>query len=172
MPLMYELLKCWNASKEGFIIKCHLLKFMVDEVAILTASSVEEFSSINWTWTLRDFLVNEFNKMTTKFATEKPICYINRFLPLLLVWFLEYININTPKNLDSRPQFLRWGGNIDIFYSSEKAAHLFATLKERQLKRSESAMKVQRKRKESTVKAQINCALSAHFIAFIMRLLF
>ncbi|KAL0918943.1 hypothetical protein M5K25_010993 [Dendrobium thyrsiflorum] len=153
MPLMYELLKCWDASEEGFIIKGYLLKFMTDEVTILTglpntgaeiiwqneplggvlstkiksemaelnrstdeptmlrtfimflvsnlifplnnhktprrlvciANSVEEFSSLNWAWTLREFLINEFNKITTKFATEKPLGYINEFSPLLLV---------------------------------------------------------------------------------------
>ncbi|KAL0906201.1 hypothetical protein M5K25_024675 [Dendrobium thyrsiflorum] len=201
MPLMYELLKCWDSTEEGFKIKNHLLKFTTDEVAILTglpniraeiiwhneplggvlstelksemaqlsrstddatmlktfisfivsnlffplnshkiprrlvsiASSLEEFSSINWAWTLREFLVNEFNRMATKLATEKPLGYINGFLPLLLVWFLEHINVNTPTNPDSRPRFLSWEGNTNIFYSSEKAAHLVATLKEKQI---------------------------------------
>ncbi|KAL0925399.1 hypothetical protein M5K25_003724 [Dendrobium thyrsiflorum] len=36
IPLMYELMKCWNASEEGFIIKGHLLKFTADEVVTLT----------------------------------------------------------------------------------------------------------------------------------------
>ncbi|KAL0920107.1 hypothetical protein M5K25_009218 [Dendrobium thyrsiflorum] len=145
MPLMYELLKCWDSTEKGFKIKDQLLKFSTDEVAILTglpntgaeiiwhneplggvlstelktemtqlsrltddatvlktfisfvlsnlffplnslktprrlvsiASSLEEFSSINWAWTLREFLVNEFNRMATKLATEKPLGYIN-----------------------------------------------------------------------------------------------
>ncbi|KAL0907767.1 hypothetical protein M5K25_022202 [Dendrobium thyrsiflorum] len=200
MPLMYELLKCWDSTEEGFKIKDQLLKFSTDEVAILTglpntgaeiiwyneplggvlstelktemtqlsrstddtrvlktfisfvlsnlffplnslktprrlvsiASSLEEFSSINWAWTLREFLVNEFNRMATKLATEKPLGYINGFLPLLLVWFLEHINVNTPRYPDSRPRFLRWEGNTSIFYSSEKATNLVATLKEKQ----------------------------------------
>ncbi|KAL0906157.1 hypothetical protein M5K25_024626 [Dendrobium thyrsiflorum] len=201
MPLMYELLKCWDSTEEGFKIKDHLLKFTTDEVAVLTglpntgaeiiwhneplgdvlstelksemgqlsrstdvatmlktficfvisnlffplnslktprrlvsiASSLEEFFSINWAWTLREFMVNEFNRMATKLATEKPLGYINGFLPLLLVWFLEHVNVNTPRNPDSRPRFLRWEGNTNIFYSSEKAAHLVATLKEKQI---------------------------------------
>ncbi|KAL0927742.1 hypothetical protein M5K25_001948 [Dendrobium thyrsiflorum] len=201
MPLMYELLKCWDSTEEGFKIKDQLLKFSTDEVAILTglpntgaeiiwhneplggvmstelktemtqlsrstddatvlktfisfvlsnlfvplnslktprrlvsiASSLEEFSSINWAWTLREFLVNEFNRMATKLATEKPLGYINGFLPLLLVWFLEHINVNTPTYPDSRPRFLRWEGNTSIFYNSEKAANLVATLKEKQI---------------------------------------
>ncbi|KAL0907664.1 hypothetical protein M5K25_022086 [Dendrobium thyrsiflorum] len=201
MPLMYELLKCWDSTEEGFKIKDQLLKFSTDEVAILTglpntgaeiiwhneplggvmstelktemtqlsrstddatvlktfisfvlsnlffplnslktprrlvsiASSLEEFSSINWAWTLREFLVNEFNRMATKLATEKPLGYINDFLPLLLVWFLEHINVNTPTYPDSRPRFLRWEGNTSIFYNSEKAANLVATLKEKQI---------------------------------------
>ncbi|KAL0917117.1 hypothetical protein M5K25_012164 [Dendrobium thyrsiflorum] len=195
MPLMYELLKCWDSTEEGFKIKDQLLKFSTDEVAILTglpntgaeiiwhneplggvmstelktemtqlsrstddatvlktfisfvlsnlffplnslktprrlvsiASSLEEFSSINWAWTLREFLVNEFNRMATKLATEKPLGYINGFLPLLLVWFLEHINVNTPTYPDSRPRFLRWEGN------TKKAANLVATLKEKQI---------------------------------------
>ncbi|KAL0910132.1 hypothetical protein M5K25_021074 [Dendrobium thyrsiflorum] len=156
MPLMYELLKCWDSTEEGFKIKDQLLKFSTDEVAILTglpntgaeiiwhneplggvmstelktemtqlsrstddatvlktfisfvlsnlffplnslktprrlvsiASSLEEFSSINWAWTLREFLVNEFNRMATKLATEKPLGYINGFLPLLLILYV------------------------------------------------------------------------------------
>ncbi|KAL0926473.1 hypothetical protein M5K25_002707 [Dendrobium thyrsiflorum] len=159
IPLMYELLKCWDSTEEGFKIKDQLLKFSTDEVAILTglpntgveiiwhneplggilsielksemtqlsrstddatvlktfisfvvsnlffplnslktprrlvsiANSLEEFSSINWAWTLREFMVNEFNRMATKLATEKPLDYINGFIPLLLVWFLEHI---------------------------------------------------------------------------------
>ncbi|KAL0910415.1 hypothetical protein M5K25_021396 [Dendrobium thyrsiflorum] len=201
MPLMYELLKCWDSTEDGFKIKDHLLKFTTDEVAVLTglpntgaeiiwhnellgvvlstelksemgqlsrstddatmlktfisfvvsnlffplnslktprrlvsiASSLEEFSSINWAWTLREFMVNEFNRMATKLATEKPLGYINGFLPLLLVMFLEHVNVNTPRNPDSRPRFLRWEGNTNIFYSSEKAAHLVATLKEKHI---------------------------------------
>ncbi|KAL0918425.1 hypothetical protein M5K25_010434 [Dendrobium thyrsiflorum] len=201
IPLMYELLKCWDSTEEGFKIKDQLLKFSTDEVAILTglpntgveiiwhneplggvlstelksemtqlsrstddatvlktfisfvvsnlffplnslktprrlvsiASSLEEFSSINWAWTLREFMVNEFNRMATKLATEKPLGYINDFIPLLLVWFLEHVNVNKPTNPDSRPRFLRWEGNTNIFYSSEKAAHLVANLKENQI---------------------------------------
>ncbi|KAL0918469.1 hypothetical protein M5K25_010478 [Dendrobium thyrsiflorum] len=201
IPLMYELLKCWDSTEEGFKIKDQLLKFSTDEVAILTglpntgveiiwhneplggvlstelksemtqlsrstddatvlktfisfvvsnlffplnslktsrrlvsiASSLEEFSSINWAWTLREFMVNEFNRMATKLATEKPLGYINGFIPLLLVWFLEHVNVNKPTNPDSRPRFLRWEGNTNIFYSSEKAAHLVANLKENQI---------------------------------------
>ncbi|KAL0918631.1 hypothetical protein M5K25_010650 [Dendrobium thyrsiflorum] len=153
MPLMYELLKCWDDTEDRFIIKGGVLKFTTDEVVILTGlsntgaeiiwqnkplggvlsteiksdmaklsrstddstmirtfimflvsnlffplnshkiprklvsivSSLKEFSSKNWAWTLREFLVNEFNRMAIKFATKKPLGYINDFLPLLLM---------------------------------------------------------------------------------------
>ncbi|KAL0907793.1 hypothetical protein M5K25_022232 [Dendrobium thyrsiflorum] len=39
-------------------------------------------------WTLREFLVNEFNRMASKLATEKPLGYINGFLPLLLILYV------------------------------------------------------------------------------------
>ncbi|KAL0920120.1 hypothetical protein M5K25_009231 [Dendrobium thyrsiflorum] len=42
-------------------------------------------------WTLREFLVNEFNRMATKLATEKPLGYINNFLPLPLPEWLSLL---------------------------------------------------------------------------------
>ncbi|KAH0465152.1 hypothetical protein IEQ34_005255 [Dendrobium chrysotoxum] len=36
VPLIYELLKLWDISQQGFIIKVHLLKFTSDDVALLT----------------------------------------------------------------------------------------------------------------------------------------
>ncbi|KAL0910705.1 hypothetical protein M5K25_018786 [Dendrobium thyrsiflorum] len=44
---------------------------------------VEEFSSINWAWSIREFFINEFNKIATKFAIKKPLGYINGFLPTI-----------------------------------------------------------------------------------------
>ncbi|KAL0911949.1 hypothetical protein M5K25_017888 [Dendrobium thyrsiflorum] len=114
MPLMYELLKCWDSTEEGFKIKDHLLKFTTDEVAILTDLTIDQIL-FNAGFRYGDFL----NYLSLK-------CFLQ-------VWFLEHINVNTPRNPDSRPRFLRWEGNTNIFYSSEKAAHLLATLKEKQI---------------------------------------
>ncbi|KAH0466423.1 hypothetical protein IEQ34_003661 [Dendrobium chrysotoxum] len=46
MPLLYELLKCWDISKEGFIIKGNLLKFIANEVALLTEKAMSLFATL------------------------------------------------------------------------------------------------------------------------------
>lgn len=49
------------------------------------ASNIDEFLSINRAGNIRKFFVHEFNKIATKFAMKKPLGYINKFVPLLIV---------------------------------------------------------------------------------------
>ncbi|KAL0912425.1 hypothetical protein M5K25_018396 [Dendrobium thyrsiflorum] len=126
---MLKIFIIFHVSKLFFSLNNH----KTPKRLLTVVSSIEEFSSINWAWTIREFFVNEFNKIETKFAMKKQLSYINRFLQILLVWFLEHTPINRPRNPNSRPQFLRWGGNTDIFYSAEKAITLFANIKEKQI---------------------------------------
>ncbi|KAH0463204.1 hypothetical protein IEQ34_007786 [Dendrobium chrysotoxum] len=197
IPLLFEILKFWNAADEGFVVNGHLLKFTSDEVSLLTglpnrgdeikwkvdpltgplstdikieitqldrlsvnatkiktfimfllsnlffplnnhktprrlisiANNVNEFNSINWAACIRNFMVNEFNTITNKFAMKKPLGYINGFFPLLLIWFLEHFSCNKPSNPESRPRFLRWEGNTEMYYTQESATKLFKFLK-------------------------------------------
>ncbi|KAH0450206.1 hypothetical protein IEQ34_020898 [Dendrobium chrysotoxum] len=201
IPLLYEILKFWNAADEGFVVNDHLLKFTSDEVSLLTglpnrgdeikwkvdpltgplstdikteitkldrlyvnatkiktfimfllsnlffplnnhktprrlisiANNVNEFNSINWASCIRNFMINEFNTITDKFAMEKPLGYINGFFPLLLIWFLEHFSCNKPSNPESRPRFLRWEGNTEMYYTQESATKLFKFLKKNEL---------------------------------------
>ncbi|KAH0452528.1 hypothetical protein IEQ34_019827 [Dendrobium chrysotoxum] len=41
IPLLYEILKFWNSADEGFVMNGHLLKFISDEIALLTGINVE-----------------------------------------------------------------------------------------------------------------------------------
>ncbi|KAH0461017.1 hypothetical protein IEQ34_008592 [Dendrobium chrysotoxum] len=184
IPLLFEILKFWNAADEGFVVNGHLLKFTSDEVSLLTclpnrgdeikwkvdpltgplstdikteitkldrlsvndtkiktfiislisiANNVNEFNSINWAACIRNFMVNEFNTITDKFAMEKPLGYINGFFSLLLIWFLEYFSCNKPSNPESRPRFLRWEGNTEMYYTQESAIKLFKFLKNNEI---------------------------------------
>ncbi|KAH0448558.1 hypothetical protein IEQ34_022358 [Dendrobium chrysotoxum] len=183
IPLLFEILKFWNAADEGFVVNGHLLKFTSDEMSLLTglpnrgdeikwkvdpmtgplstdikteitkldrlsvnatkiktfimlisiANNVKEFNSINWAAYIRNFMVNEFNTITDKFAMEKPLGYINGFFPLLLIWFLEHFSCNKPSNPESRPRFLRWEGNTEMYYTQESATKLFKFLKNNEI---------------------------------------
>ncbi|KAH0449513.1 hypothetical protein IEQ34_020205 [Dendrobium chrysotoxum] len=114
IPLLFEILKFWNAADEGFVVNGHLLKFTSDEVSLLTANNVNEFNSINWAACIRNFMVNEFNTITDKFAMEKSLGYINDFFPLLLIYLVLQdvtneeaeglgADLNAIQNLESRP---------------------------------------------------------------------
>ncbi|KAH0450585.1 hypothetical protein IEQ34_021277 [Dendrobium chrysotoxum] len=201
IPLLFEILKFWNAADEGFVVNGDLLKFTSDEVSLLIglpnrgdeikwkvdpltgplstdikieitkldrlsvnatkiktfiifllsnlfiplnnhktprrlisiANNVNEFNSINWAACIRNFMVNEFNTITNKFAMEKPLGYINSFFPLILIWFLEHFSCNKPSNPESRTRFLRWEGNTEIYYTQESATKLFKFFKNNEI---------------------------------------
>ncbi|KAH0469031.1 hypothetical protein IEQ34_002263 [Dendrobium chrysotoxum] len=78
----------------------------------------------------RECLVEEFNNVSTKISNNKPAGYINSFVPLLIVWFLEHTSIHSHMYPDKRPCFLRWPD--DIVYNTEKTTKLFVNLKKRQ----------------------------------------
>ncbi|KAH0468765.1 hypothetical protein IEQ34_001997 [Dendrobium chrysotoxum] len=160
IPLLFEILKFWNAADEGFVVNGHLLKFTSDEVSLLTGlpnrgdeikwkvdpltgplstdikTEITKFDRLSVNATkiktfimFLNFMVNEFNTITDKFAMEKPLGYINSFFPLLLIWFLEHFSYNKPSNPESRPRFLRWEGNTEMYYTQESATKLFKFLK-------------------------------------------
>ncbi|KAI0498852.1 hypothetical protein KFK09_019748 [Dendrobium nobile] len=95
------------------------------------ANNVDDFSSINWTWAIWECLVEDFNNVSMKISNNRAAGYVNGFVPLLIVWFLEHTSIHLSKYPYRRPRFLRWSD--DILYNTEKTAKLFVNLKRRQI---------------------------------------
>ncbi|KAH0455678.1 hypothetical protein IEQ34_015710 [Dendrobium chrysotoxum] len=112
IPLLFEILKFWNAADEGFVVNCHLFKFTSDEVSLLTG------------------LPNIGDEIKWK------------------IWFLEHFSCNKSSNLDSRPHFLRWEGNTNMYYTQDSATKLF--------KFSKNNEKAHLKRNNSTTKSNWN----------------
>ncbi|KAI0508056.1 hypothetical protein KFK09_014190 [Dendrobium nobile] len=141
-PLIYQLLTMWNIEKKSFIIEGHVVPFTADEVALLTGLP-NRGEEITW-MTLPSSTISSKDIKTELFELTResspdtmlktfimPAGYVNGFVPLLIIWFLEHTFIHLPKYPERRPRFLRWSD--DIVYNTEKIAKLFVNLKRRQI---------------------------------------
>ncbi|KAI0514168.1 hypothetical protein KFK09_010203 [Dendrobium nobile] len=90
---------------------------------ISVARNVEKFLSYNWPDSIREFLVADFNAVAKKMKKGQPLGYLNGFVHIIVIWFLEHYALHEPLNSKARPRFLRWGS--DVVYNDADASSLF-----------------------------------------------
>ncbi|KAI0498400.1 hypothetical protein KFK09_021641 [Dendrobium nobile] len=90
---------------------------------ISVARNVEKFLSYNWPDSIREFLVTDFNAIAKKMKRGQPLGYLNGFVHIIIIWFLEHYTLHEPLNSKSRPRFLCWGS--DVVYNDADASSLF-----------------------------------------------
>ncbi|KAH0436251.1 hypothetical protein IEQ34_026448 [Dendrobium chrysotoxum] len=101
---------------------------------ISIAQNIDEFNSYNWAMSIRDFLVNQLDRLAPKYVQDEPLGYMSGFVPLLMIWFLEHTSIRQPALPEARPRFLRWDSNI--FLSAVQISQIFKDLRNKQINKS------------------------------------
>ncbi|KAL0910673.1 hypothetical protein M5K25_018750 [Dendrobium thyrsiflorum] len=89
-----------------------LANFRVPSSILPVAENAEEFLKYNWSASIREFLVAEFDSIAAKHRNNTPLGYINGFVIILIIWFLEHTKVVDPVEELSRPRFVRWDSQI------------------------------------------------------------
>ncbi|KAL0903810.1 hypothetical protein M5K25_025863 [Dendrobium thyrsiflorum] len=100
-----------------------LANFRVPSSILTVAENAEEFLMYNWPASIRQFLVAEFDSIAEKQRKNTPLGYINGFVIILIIWFLEHSKVVDPLEELSRPRFVRW--DSQIMYSEKDVLGLF-----------------------------------------------
>ncbi|KAL0904625.1 hypothetical protein M5K25_026754 [Dendrobium thyrsiflorum] len=100
-----------------------LANFRVPSSILTVAENAEEFLMYNWPASIRQFLVAEFDSIAAKHRNNTPLGYINGFVIILIIWFLEHSKVVDPLEELSRPRFVRW--DSQIMYSEKDVLGLF-----------------------------------------------
>ncbi|KAL0922215.1 hypothetical protein M5K25_006185 [Dendrobium thyrsiflorum] len=100
-----------------------LANFRVPSSILTVAENAEEFLMYNWPASIRQFLVAEFDSIAEKHRKNTPLGYINGFVIILIIWFLEHSKVVDPLEELSRRRFVRW--DSQIMYSEKDVLGLF-----------------------------------------------
>ncbi|KAL0904179.1 hypothetical protein M5K25_026254 [Dendrobium thyrsiflorum] len=100
-----------------------LANFRVPSSILTMAENAEEFLMYNWPASIRQFLVAEFDSIAEKQRKNTPLGYINGFVIILIIWFLEHSKVVDPLEELARPRFVRW--DSQIMYSEKDVLGLF-----------------------------------------------
>ncbi|KAH0457833.1 hypothetical protein IEQ34_013148 [Dendrobium chrysotoxum] len=108
-----------------------MANFKIPATIPSVADNVDEFLTYNWPASISEFLTIEFNRIGRNFSKGTPLGYINGFVHILIIWFLEHTTIHDPLDEHLRPRLVRWGSQIK--YSEKDLSKLFGDLRKNQI---------------------------------------